>query len=358
MAGIALAVAVGMMLEALNLLAVQDPPSGGAIGDPQIFLAVAPPRPGGIDGLSRFDVDVGVNVHGCKNPVRVTLGLALEGKRALPPASYVNARGMLFGELVDPTHTAAHFVEGELGRATWQSAFLGRLASKYINRPTVAVTRPRGILASDAPFVVARSWSHGSKQFGAPLDTWFANSSLAPGGLSVFSLDVMRLSFDVNWVAPRSYGTCYVRVPNLTTFPAMKGFLTPGKGQVSIDLNSGATIDASSSAPAPSNPRGPTWTCRLGVGPPVEGGGCAASAVLDLPNSGRNVQFYLLVVGTVIGLAFAVLAEALLSWNWPLPASEQPKDRQGLHDADRRETTRADEPGEDDPPERNRDPAQ
>jgi len=40
-------------------------------------------------------------------------------------------------------------------------------------------------------------------------------------------------------------------------------------------------------------------------------------AVLDQPNAIQYTQFYLLIIGGVVALGFAVAAESLLKWYWP-----------------------------------------
>jgi hypothetical protein len=84
--------------------------------------------------------------------------------------------------LIDPTHTAQNFVEGELSRKAWRGAFMGQLADHYARRPTQEFinTLPLVNGTDAAPSTIGASWERDSKNFGGPLNTWFAESSVNP----------------------------------------------------------------------------------------------------------------------------------------------------------------------------------
>jgi hypothetical protein len=134
----------------------------------------------------------------------------------------------------------------------------------------------------------------------------------------------MEITFDASWVSPRSYGTCYVRLPNLTTFASLpETVLMLRSGAVSLVHPNGETVDTSLSIPPPTDPRGPTWTCKI---VDLSNAGSAGFAVLEQPNANRDTQFYLVISGAFIGLGFAMAAEWLVKFTWPLLEHEAPDD--------------------------------
>jgi hypothetical protein len=137
----------------------------------------------------------------------------------------------------------------------------------------------------------------------------------------VFGVPIMQLTFDVNWVLPRGFRTCYVMFPNLSSNTASHGeyVLHAGHGAVMLTSASG-TFEPSTSIPPPNDARGPTWTCAMGAGPEnIAESDCGGVAVFDQPSAERDLQLGLLLAGTLIGLALAVGAESLLKFRWPLP---------------------------------------
>jgi hypothetical protein len=159
-----------------------------------------------------------------------------------------------------------------------------------------------------------------AKGFQLPFDVWFpGESSLNGAGRAV--VPAMQMTFDADWVSPRGYGSCYVRVPNLTAPPPPypPGVLTPSNGRVRLSLNpNGAAVDPVYSVPPPTDPRGPDWQCDM-VASFAEGRRCTAVSVVTQPGSSRDSQFLLLFSGALLGLGLAIAAEALLKWRWPLP---------------------------------------
>ena len=222
----------------------------------------------------------------------------------------------MYGQVIDPTKTARNFMAGELTQAAWQLR-----SPPPENGPAFSTDA--------AEFQIDPSWHSYGKIFRIPFNTWFPESSIL-NGQTQFPQYAMQLTFDANWTFARSYGTCYVWLPNLTSPPnppPQQFYLKPGSGSVKLHLQTttGAadTVDTSSSVPPPTDPRGPTWTCDVSASLGSLGSSnCGAIAVVDQPNANRDTQIYLLIAGTFIGLGFAVFAEAFLKWNWPLPQAE------------------------------------
>ncbi|MGN6870087.1 MAG: hypothetical protein ACTHMY_16975 [Solirubrobacteraceae bacterium] len=318
---IAVAVTLVALSKARDLLDVQDPPLSTHV-PADVFLQVTPPPSlRRVLPLTQFVAFMDIQTNGCENPVHVVVSVGLIGRQSVAPAKYVNVRGALLGEFLDPTQSATNFGEAELSHTAWQATFSGQTPSTYIGRPTAPDLHPRfGGPGFATPAIIAPTWHNDSKFFASPVDTWFAQTETLPGRFA-FPLDAIRLKFDANWAFPRSYRTCYVLLPNLGTANATlpSGALRPGHGRISVSPTHGAVVDATAGIPPPTDPQGSSWTCQISL-PTTPA--CGGFAVVELHNANRDDQFYLLICGAVIALALATAAESLLKFNWPLPKKE------------------------------------
>jgi hypothetical protein len=335
--GLVLAVFGGYLAD--RFLKVDDPPAPAGV-EPNIILTVAPPTSGKVLGLNTFDVRVGIKANGCHNPVQVLIWLDLRGKKAIAPARYVSAPGFLHVQVTDPTKSARNFVAGELSPAAWRSVLSISPSSRIIAFSSQAFSRARGARPNPA------SWPPQGPTFVTGLGTWFAESSTLKDK-TVDNVPVLQMTFDADWESGRSYGTCYIRLPNLLSPPTggTNGTLAPGHGSVQLSsrpstsscyqpsaagacIPSGTeAVDTSSSIPPPTDPSIPLWSCDMrGTASTPGGSNCGGLAVINEPNANRKTQLWLIVAGALLGLGFAVFAEAFLKWNWPLPKDEAASD--------------------------------
>lgn len=311
---VGVAIALVTVLYAVHLLAIHDPPLASA--EPQILLSGGPVKP--IPEVRSFDLHLDVGVAGCKNPVHAQLLLRLRGTQSPTLARYVSTPGSFRGQILDPTRSARAFVESVMARRDWTRMFKHHPG---IERFTPLPVRPFDVSGRAAAFQIDRSWSIAGRQFRAPLDAWFP-AAATRNGISFFDIPIMQIAFEANWISARSYRTCYVRLPNLstTTSPGEK-VLKPDSGVVELHTARGA-VDTGASIPPPDDPRGPSWRCDLSAGPQnIESSNCGGIAVLREPNADRDLQLRLIVIGAIIALALALATEALLAFRWPLDAN-------------------------------------
>lgn len=303
-----------------TLLAVSDPPASLAVFGPDIILAIVPSQQARQINLTTFDVRVVINPRGCHNPVRVELLVYLRGKSQLPRSQLVRGRGIILGEIRDATRSARNFVAGQLSTASYSSHLKG------IYRPFSYVDRKFKIGPASDPraITIQPYWVGSTKSFEGALNEWFASTSVSNGYFAT-DVPVMHITFDADWEFPRSYGTCYIFAPNLFSSPGTPPSLTPGNGSDTVvPIAASVTVDGAASSPPPDDARGaggPTWTCKIPLRPSIASA-CSVQAVLDQPNAVLDTQFGLLITGAALALGFAVAAESLLAFNWPLKSIE------------------------------------
>ena len=333
-AAVALGIAIIAVIAALSLLSVADPPSGKFVNvqNPQLDLSIADVPPSALAlGLTTFDV-VGIEIAptGCGNPVHVTVLIGLHGSQSRPSGKYVGGQGFLSVHADDPTRSMSNFRVGVVSRREYGPLFDGGgNGEPFAYLPTKT---QRGF-PSNVPgaLTVSRGWTlpatgNENKELDASVDGWFAETAVSPDGVLGLDEPDIALRFSADWASSRSYGTCYVRLPDVLTgtLHNKKKGLVGGTALVQLYPPKNATVDTAASTPTPSDPRSPTWTCRIEPDYSMIRDGCGGFAVLQTPGAGQRQQLLLLVVGAVLGLALAIAAEALLQWNWPLPDRTAP----------------------------------
>lgn len=163
---------------------------------------------------------------------------------------------------------------------------------------------------------------HGGRDdllFGAPLQIWYPSAVRTGMSAETTRAVLMELRFQANWVLPRSTGTCFVRFPTLQvppidpTDPPSITVWAPavGSGEVNI-LSTGDLVDSQNSIPPPTDPRIPQWGCASMATSTAEqysAADCGGVAVFSAPGTDSRVARWLLIMGALIGVAAALLAE-------------------------------------------------
>jgi hypothetical protein len=149
----------------------------------------------------------------------------------------------------------------------------------------------------------------------------------------------ISVAFDANWIAARSLGSCFLRLPSLTSFrqdaqsegavPAPY-FQSISYGQVA--LVTADRLDVADSTRPLSDPHDRIWTCALDSNSPLghyrntgqyqgaltlaqfralpsAASDCGGVAVLERPWAAGVHDLLLLIVGGAIGLSMALLVE-------------------------------------------------
>lgn len=269
-----------------------------------------------IPHVDRFSADLTVTAIDCKNPVHAVLMIRLEAKPGRPRrAQFTDMPGTFRGQILDPSRSVHDVHAAFVSRREWDGIYSGA-GEKFTDLPTV-VARPHEERANAV--TVDRDWTSSGKEFHVPVNGWFLQSG-ERNRTTYYDLPILRVDFEADWISERGFKTCFVRFPNLSSNPVPPGEreLRPGSGVVTLSHSRGTTIDVSDSIPPPNDSRGPTWTCDLGAGFQNRlQSNCAGVAVLETPNADRDLQLRILVVGAVMGLALALVIEALLSFREP-----------------------------------------
>lgn len=305
---------IAALLYAKQVMGSHVPPQQQArSADPIVFITPSLGKPPG--GLSSFDISGYEFVNGCHNPVHVQLALEAQGSASAPRDRYVGVSATLDGQIEDPTRSAYDFHEELVRRRGWQA----QLDDPHTDPYSLLQTRSTGRPATLNDFIVDPTWHPYGKTFAAPLEGLFPKTSRNHDRV-FFNEPVLLVTFRANWLMKRGFDTCYVRVPDITTSPNVSGeILRPRTASMTLQVNGGGSVDAGSSIPSPSDPRRPTWNCRIESDPEdPQDANCAAFAAVDEPGAEEKTQIRLLVVGAVIALAFALLVESALKFRWPL----------------------------------------
>jgi hypothetical protein len=279
-----------------------------------------------------YAVAVWVDVRGCKNPAHVTVTVAgtadlwrLHKRR---PEFRLPARSAIAVGVTDRTITRLRLVPvyGDASRPS----------------PADSVTR--------VPFSVAGFHRGPSKQQG-PTPTKAAREIVGFFDHWERTWWAVAATFDADWVSPRDFESCYVRLPALTGLLAdpgsgSAGDAVSGKGAGPVVTSFGSTrlvgdgrVASELSIPPPNEAPTSTWTCQ-DAGPPGGGipgdlspaslafkhgngalslrddrraeavnGGCDAVAVVERPDRSALRDLLLLVAGAGIALGMSLVAE-------------------------------------------------
>lgn len=296
--------------QANSLLNIDDPPATAS--QPVLSLVLDPFQR--LSWAKNSEYQVRESFQHCRNPVEVTVDALVNDTQnpfITPPfqGATTAPSGYVHGQLTHPGVDAGNFRLLENPGGYYP-------ASWVVPRGEFIQHDPRGKFIRD---------DRGALIFGAPLHSWYPSVLPTSGMAPVQTLQravLVELRFQANWVLPRSSATCFVRIPKLldplvdpTSMADLTSYWAPaaGPGQVNVISTTGDTADWQDSIPAPTDPRVPQWQCSMvrSVTDPFGGANCGGVAVFSVPGGNTRAQLWLLIDGTVIGLAAALLIDTL-----------------------------------------------